>query len=175
MRSYSRRLLLPISPRPADQHPPARRRGAILSMELVLILPIFLTLIFGVVELSMLTLARSRVHDAARHGARLMSMSGASDEDVRAVIERTLGPTLKNRAQVSITPGKSAGALGSVSVAIPMNSATPDLLWPIGFSVRGKVMRASAMTVMEHDPSVSQVASAPANQQLYGGLSRHRN
>ena len=58
------------------------RRGAILSMELVLILPIFLLLIFSIVEFSMLMAAHSRVASAATSGARLMSIGGAGSEEV---------------------------------------------------------------------------------------------
>ncbi len=42
------------------------REGAILSMELVLILPIFLLLVFSIVEFSMLMSAHTRVTNAAQ-------------------------------------------------------------------------------------------------------------
>lgn len=41
---------------------PLGRRGAVLSMELVLVLPIFLLLIFGIAQFSMLTSARCGSH-----------------------------------------------------------------------------------------------------------------
>ncbi|MCA9057821.1 MAG: pilus assembly protein [Planctomycetaceae bacterium] len=142
--------------RPMRQTTGQRRTGAILSMELVLILPIFLTLIFGIIELSMLTSARSRVHDAARQGARLMSMSGpASEDQVRQLVGRMLGNDLRGRAQVSVHPGRHAGDVGSVVVTVPMSAATPDFLWMVGFSVRNRSLQAAAPAIMECDTVVA--------------------
>ncbi len=80
----------------------SRRRGAILSMELVMIMPLFLVLIFSIVEFSMLMSASSRVSNAAQSGARLMSISGAAPEEVKAKVtneERESGSPVDDRIQ----------------------------------------------------------------------------
>jgi Flp pilus assembly protein TadG len=125
------------------------RRGAILSMELVLVLPILMLLIFAVAEFSMLTSAQTRVSDAARHGARVLSMSGGSSSEIQLLVTQMLGPNLANGCQVEVHPGKFAGDTGLVRVTVPMQNATPDLLWMTGFSVRGRSIRIEAPMVME--------------------------
>ena len=127
----------------------ARRRGAILSMELVLVLPIFLTLVFAIVEFSLLASARTRVTDAARHGARLMCLTGASSDDVRQATTGLLGVHLSRHCQVDIRRSVHAGEVGSVHVQVPMRNATPDLLWFAGFSVSRRFIHADASMVME--------------------------
>jgi len=131
----------------------AGRRGAILSMELVLILPIFLMLIFSIVEFSMLMSARTRVANAAQSGARLMSLSGASAEEVREQVSSLLGPSLAGNCQIDVQPAMHAGDIGRVFVRVPMKNASPDLLWIVGFGLANRSIDADAPMVMERSAS----------------------
>ena len=125
------------------------RRGAILSMELVLILPLFLLLIFSVVEFSMLMSARTRVAAAATSGARVMSIGGGTAAEVRTKVEQLLGPTLSKNCVVTVEPADHAGGIGRVRIQVPMNDASPDLLWVAGFSLKNRMIDADAPMVME--------------------------
>ena len=127
----------------------ADRRGAILSMELVLILPIFLLLIFSIVEFSMLMSAHTRVASAATSGARLMSIGGAGRDEVRDKVIWLLGPALARNCQITVEPAEHAGAIGRVSVSVPMKNASPDLLWITGFSLSSRSIQSDAPMVME--------------------------
>lgn len=126
-----------------------RRRGAILSMELVMVLPIFLLLIFSIVEFSMLMSARTHVSDTARHGARLLSISGMESEELRQTMRSLLGPKLSSQSQIDIQMHDPAVGIGTVSVSIPMSNAAPDLLWMIGFSLRDRRIETNASMVLE--------------------------
>ncbi len=128
-----------------------RRMGAILSMELVLVLPIFLLVLFSVVEFSMLSTARTRLTDAARHGSRLLCLSDRSHDEVRVEVRKMLGPKLGQYAQVDINDSRQPGEMVNVYVRIPMSSASPDLLWMTGFSVRDRFLGGEAPMVREHD------------------------
>lgn len=132
------------------------RRGAILSMELVLILPIFLLLIFSIVEFSMLMAAHSRVASAATSGARLMSIGGAGSEEVHDKVTWLLGPALAKNCQIIVEPAEHAGALGRVSVKVPMKNASPDLLWITGFSLAERTIESEAPMVMERSASIDR-------------------
>ncbi len=132
------------------------RRGAILSMELVLILPIFLLLIFSIVEFSMLMSANTRVASAATSGARLMSIGGADSDEVRDRVTWLLGPSLAKDCQIIVEPAEHAGTIGRVSVIVPMKNASPDLLWITGFSLAKRTIESEAPMVMERN--VSDVA-----------------
>jgi len=127
----------------------SRRRGAILSMELVMIMPLFLVLIFSIVEFSMLMSASSRVSNAAQSGARLMSISGAAPEEVKAKVTAILGPALSQNCRIDVHPAAHVGDVGSVYVTVPMKNASPDLLWMTGFSLDSRSLNAESPMVME--------------------------
>ena len=135
------------------------RKGAILSMELVLVLPIFLLLIFSIVEFSMLMSAQTRVANADQNGARVLSVCGvaapAAEAEVRARVEQLLGPKLAQGAHVKIEPGAFVSDLGHVRVEVPMGNACPDLLWMIGFSVSSRKITCDAGMVMERTASAT--------------------
>ena len=122
-------------------------------MELVLILPIFLLLIFSIVEFSMLMSAHTRVANAAHSGARLMSLCGANADHIEYQVNSLLGPVLSKGSQIAIQPADHAGDIGRVSVRVPMKNASPDLLWITGFSLANRSINADASMVMERSTS----------------------
>jgi len=132
---------------------PLGRRGAILSMELVLVLPIFLLLIFGIAEFSMLMSAHARIGAAAQSGVRMMSLSGASASEVEERVADLLGSSLSGGSQINIEPAEYAGQIGRIYVRVPMSSASPDLLWMTGFSLADRYLEAGAAMVMERAAS----------------------
>lgn len=131
------------------------RRGAILSMELVLVLPLFLMLVFSIVEFSMLMSAQSRVDTACQSGARLMSLTGASNEEVQSKVLSLLGPKLATNCLVQVQPASHPGEVGYVTIQVPMNNASPDLLWITGYSLSGRSLNASTPMVMERCAQVN--------------------
>ena len=128
-------------------------------MELVLVLPIFLLLIFSIVEFSMLMSAQTRVANAAQNGARLLSVCGmpsvAAETEVKARVEQLLGPALAKQCVITIDPGDYASDLGHVYVQVPMRNACPDLLWMTGFSVSNRSINCDAAMAMERTASAS--------------------
>lgn len=128
-----------------------RRRGAILSMELILVLPLFLLLLFAIVEFTMLTAAQTRIANAAHAGARQLCLTNAPAETVRKDVIQSLGSRLGGGATVEVTDPGKAGDRINIRVNVPMQNAAPDLLWMTGFSVRNRVMAADALMVREHD------------------------
>jgi Flp pilus assembly protein TadG len=131
----------------------AGRRGAILSMELVLILPIFLMLIFSIIEFSMLMSAHTRVANAAQSGARLMSLSGATAEEVKEQVSSLLGPSLAGNCLIHVQPARHSGDIGRVTVRVPMKNASPDLLWMVGFGLSNRSIDEDAPMGMERSAS----------------------
>ncbi|MCX7389460.1 MAG: pilus assembly protein [Planctomycetales bacterium] len=139
----------------------SNRKGAILSAELLLVLPIFLLLIFSIVEFSLLMSAQTRVANAAQNGARLLSVCGmpsaAAETEVKARVEQLLGPSLARQCVITIEAGKYASDLGRVYVQVPMRNACPNLLWMIGFSVADRSINCDAAMAMERIASVIDV------------------
>jgi hypothetical protein len=121
-------------------------------MELVLVLPIFLLLLFALVEFSMLTAAYARVCSAAQCGARYMSISGKDAAAVGERVSQVLGTNLAANVTIAVQPAEYAGQIGHVHVSVPMKSAAPDLLWFIGFGLTDRHLHSSASMVMERTP-----------------------
>ena len=127
----------------------ARSRRGVLSMELVLTLPILFTLMLGLFEFTMLFYSRSLVVEASRAAARQASLPGATDEAIEAEVRRVLSPSLQAGLQIGVDLGDRSGDLVVVSVEVPMSSASPDLLWPIGAGLNGRNLYSETRMVRE--------------------------
>jgi Flp pilus assembly protein TadG len=124
-----------------------RRAGAVFSLELLLVLPILLTVCFGVVELSMLLMGMQRVQAASCAACRIGTLPASDlveqDQAMRQAAAYALGTvamsdTFEMRSQI----GQYAGDPVVVEVTAPMSAAAPDLLKIIGFSLQGREMTA---------------------------------
>ncbi len=123
-----------------------RRLGALLSLELVVVLPIVIAVCFGMVELSMLWSANHRCQSAAAAGCRVATYPGATMFAVRQAIEANLSKAnLVQNYQVDVVGGARTGDEIAVTVAIPQTVCAPDLLRPFGFSLQGKTVTARAV------------------------------
>lgn len=125
------------------------RRSGLAAMELALVLPILLLLILGLLEFSLLFYARGSIVEASRAGARAATRMGIDFSQIQNEVGLVLSPTLCNGLQVGVEGGESSGDAVTVAVRVPMNSACPDLLWPIGYSLQGRYLYAEATMIKE--------------------------
>ena len=65
-------------------------------------------------------------------------MPGVTYEAVEDEIRRVLSPRLQRTMEVSIDQGQRSGDVVTVAIACNMHSASPDLLWPIGYSLKNR-------------------------------------
>jgi hypothetical protein len=130
----------------AARHSP---RKAVLSMELVLTLPILGMVLFGLFEFTWLFYSRSLVVEASRIGARKASLPGATLLDVEHDVRRTLPAGLQRQLRVVGDVGENSGDVVWVGVEVPMQSAAPDLLWPIGVGLAGRNLYSETRMVRE--------------------------
>lgn len=114
-----------------------KRRG-FFSLELALTLPIFGIVLFALIEFSLLFAARGEIAHACRAGARLAAAPGVTQADVEERVRTVLRPRLGRHAEVWMDPGAATGDVVRVAVIVPMNAVSPDLLWPIGFSLHSR-------------------------------------
>lgn len=115
---------------------PSAERGAA-AVELALVLPILIFLIFGIVEFGRGFNARLTVTHAAREGARAFAIaegddSAAIEEDVRDRVEAAIAPlTLADPdTQISIDAPCTPGEPAVVTVTYPLTFDVP--LWQAG-------------------------------------------
>ena len=125
------------------------KRKGFLSAELVLVLPIFALVLFGLFEFSMLFFARGELAEATRAGARKASMPGVSTTDVEAEVKRVLSPRYHESLEVAVQHGIRSGDVVTVGVAVDMNVASPDLLWPIGYSLKNRKLYEATRMIRE--------------------------
>lgn len=125
-----------------------RRRG-LLSLEVILILPMFLILILALVEFSFIFMARSNIQEACYAGVRLATLTGVTPEEVEYEVLRSLGDELGTVINVQAILGQYSGDEVVVSVRAPMQAAAPNLLWPIGYNLEGRHFVAEARMLKE--------------------------
>ncbi len=94
------------------------------TAELAIMLPLFLVLIVGIVEVAAGFNAYTSVVSAARDGARLGSKGAASDSAIRALVVKDLG-RLKNTtptSNVTVTHGTVTDSNGVVTNAVTVKA-----------------------------------------------------
>jgi len=121
------------------------RNGAIMAMELLLILPLMMAIFFGTVEYGLLLAAEARLFNASREGARVAAAGGDFD-DVEAVVKAAL---LAREAELvdiqalltddnddPLKPGDQV----AVMVSAPATTLVPDFLRFIGISISNRCL-----------------------------------
>jgi hypothetical protein len=77
--------------RSSKQRKANKRRGSA-TVEMALVMPILLTMVFGMVEFGWMFTVRQAIVNAARAGAREASLPGSTPEDVELVVTQYLEP-----------------------------------------------------------------------------------
>src|SRR5262245_45570198 len=119
-----------------------RRRGSI-TIEAILLLPVFLVVLFATIELGLVLMARQQLLTARREGARVGALGG-DESEVLAAVGRVLGDGNLAAADVQtrLTDDSGlplpAGETVDVIVDLPATAAAPDLLRFIGYSLDGQ-------------------------------------
>jgi len=103
----------------------------------------------GLLEFGMLMYARTSVVQACRQGARAASLAGVPNEQIEFEIRNVLPPALQQGLQVEVTGGEFTGDVVTVTLGVPMAVASPDLLWPIGYSLDGRYLISETSMIKE--------------------------
>jgi hypothetical protein len=118
-------------------------------MELVMTLPILGIVLFALFEFSLLFFARGQVVEACRAGGRMAALPGCGCEAVEARVRQSLSPSLRQSAQIEVEAGEHSGDWVRVAVSVPMQDASPNLLWPVGFNLKNRTLYAETWMVKE--------------------------
>ncbi len=116
---------------------------------MLILLPIFLVLLLGFVEICMIVIAEERLAAASYQGARVASQGGTS-ADITAVVNTSLGQgTLQANVAVTISDPNGpitdpeddlSGVPLTVTLQASATTIVPDLLRFIGFSISNQVL-----------------------------------
>jgi len=144
-------------PRPGHYRTAARRkRGGVLTLELVLTLPVLLIVLFALVEYAILLVANQAVTAAAAVGARAATLPNATHASVVDSVQQALstwqfGTEINpveieiNNTSDSVVPLSDAQTGDAVRVTVTLDSihAAPNLLSFVGMSLNGQQLSAS--------------------------------
>ncbi len=122
---------------------PRDRRGAVMA-EFAFVLPVFLLLVLGMIELSRGLMAQQIIVNGAREGARRAILPGATDDRTLSAVETYLTGTSVMGATTTISPSLEIAKPGepiTVSVAVPYEEiAWGPLGWLDGATLRAEVV-----------------------------------
>ena len=110
------------------------RRGAA-TVEMALIAPVILTLIFGSIEFGRMMIVLEIVTNAAREGARRAVVAGANDTQVFTTVDTYLSQSDISGYTRSISPSladASSGEPVTVTVSVPYNAVDWGIMFFLG-------------------------------------------
>jgi Flp pilus assembly protein TadG len=99
------------------------RWGAV-AVELAIVTPILLTMLFGIIEYGWVFTVRQGLVTAAREGARAAALPGSEPNDVRTRIREFMTPLGLTTYSSQVTTDGDGKPTGAVTVSIPYHDVT---------------------------------------------------
>jgi len=103
-----------------------RSESGAAAVEFALVVPLLVTLVFGITDFASVYSSQASLSAAARQGARVMALQNSTSAAVTATL--AAAPTLKpalTSAQVSISPATcTPGSNATVTITYPMTSVS---------------------------------------------------
>jgi len=101
-----------------------KHRRAAAAVEMAIVTPILLTMLFGIIEYGWLFTVRQAVITAAREGGRVATLPGSTEDDVRQRVADYMEPLGLTTAEVGVELDGDGYPIGVVHVAVPMADVT---------------------------------------------------
>ena len=93
-------------------------RGAAV-VELAVVLPLLLTLVFGIIEFGWIFMVRETLTNASREGCRVAILQGSTEQDVRDQVDASMAGASLSNYTVEITSSTPSDPTETVKVLIP--------------------------------------------------------
>ncbi len=127
----------------APRHGRQTDRNGTAAVEFAVVAPVFFILVFGMIEYGRAVMVQQVITNAAREGARIAVIPGATTTSVTSAVGTYLTNSGISGATPSVSPDPSTatnGALVTVSVSVPYSSVS----WlPSPFFLGSATLRAS--------------------------------
>lgn len=128
------------------------RRGAA-AVEFAVVAPVFLLLVFGIIEFGRMVMVQQVITNAAREGARQGIIPGSSSSQVNKTVSTYLTGTSIGGATTSVSPDPAAATYGqaiTVTVSVPFTSVS----WlPAPFFLGNSTLKSSCTMRSEQNNS----------------------
>ena len=136
----------------------AQRKGAVFSIEMMMVITVLIPMMFALTEFSLLWSAKHLLQAAAYEGARAAAMPAmtneqrclAAEEAVESVLTKPRFLDDTTGYEMTCDAGVLHGDLVRVQLQLPMTTASPDLLGIIGISIEGEFLTVEAVTARQN-------------------------
>ena len=126
-----------------------RRRGAA-AVEFAVVAPIFLLLVFGMIEYGRMVMVQQVLTNASREGARRAVLDGSTNQDVVDVVDQYLNSGSIDGANITVTPTNPEDAAFGDPVTVSVDIQFSQVSWlPSPMYLGGRTL--SATTVMRRE------------------------
>ena len=88
-------------------------------MELAVVLPLLLTLVFGIIEFGWVFMVRETLVNSSREGARVAVLQGSTEQDIQERVDASMTPTGLTTYTVQISRSSPGDPNEQVQVLIP--------------------------------------------------------
>ncbi len=93
-------------------------RGAA-AVELAVVLPLLLTLVFGIIEFGWVFMVRETLTNSSREGCRVAVLQGSTEQDIQERVDASMAPTGLTTYTVQISRSSPGDPDEKVQVLIP--------------------------------------------------------
>ena len=88
-------------------------------MELAVVLPLLLTIVFGIIEFGWVFMVRETLVNSSREGCRVAVLQGSTEQDIRDQVSASMNPTGLSNYTVEINRASTGNHNETVKVLIP--------------------------------------------------------
>lgn len=122
-----------------------KRRGAA-AVEFAVVAPIFLLLVFGMIEYGRMVMVQQVLVNASREGARRAVLDGSAQQDVVDVVQQYLTSASINGATVTVVPTNPADAAFGDPVTVTVSVGFDQVSWlPAPMYLGGRTLTATSV------------------------------
>lgn len=126
-----------------------KRRGAA-AVEFAVVAPVFLLLVFGMIEYGRMVMVQQVITNASREGARTGVLDGSTNQDVVDVVTQYLNSGSISGATITVVPTNPEDAEFGDPVSVTVDIPFSQVSWlPSPMYLGGKTL--SATTVMRRE------------------------
>ncbi len=126
-----------------------KRRGAA-AVEFAVVAPIFLLLVFGMIEYGRMVMVQQVITNASREGARVGVLDGSTNLDVTSIVTQYLTSGSISGATITVTPTNPEDAAFGDPVTVTVDIPFSQVSWlPSPMYLGGTTL--SATTVMRRE------------------------
>ena len=127
-----------------------KKRSGAAAVEFAVVAPVFLLLVFGMIEYGRMVMVQQVITNASREGARVGVLDGSSNQDVLDVVNQYLNSGSISGATITVTPTNPEDAEFGDPVTVSVDIPFSQVSWlPSPMYLGGKTLTAS--TVMRRE------------------------